>query len=101
VGSPNTDMDVDQVGLPRRAMMEVTQPEIVNELNFNVMLRLVLNGRNKYPGCKWIERDGVLYLPDANFGGLRLQDTVHRHLQNGDFVIANRQPSLHRFAIMG
>lgn len=31
---------------------------------------------------------------------LRIGDTVNRHLRNGDVVLFNRQPSLHRISIM-
>ncbi len=31
---------------------------------------------------------------------LRVGDTVERHLQDGDVVLFNRQPSLHRMSIM-
>jgi len=101
VSSPNTDMDIDEIGIPIRAMMHVSIPEIVTERNFNDMLRLVLNGQHKYPGCNFVEIDGRFFLPEANFGGLKLGYTVHRHMQDGDPVIGNRQPSLWRFAIMG
>ena len=99
--TPNTDNDVDEVGLPRRGVMHITWPEHVNALNFNAMLELVLNGEHKYPGCNYVQRNETLYLPTANFGGLRIGDIVHRHLRTGDWVIVNRQPSLYRFAIMG
>lgn len=32
--------------------------------------------------------------------GLKVGDTVERHLQDGDVVLFNRQPSLHRMSIM-
>jgi DNA-directed RNA polymerase III subunit RPC1 len=31
---------------------------------------------------------------------LRYGDIVHRHLEDGDIVLFNRQPSLHRMSIM-
>lgn len=32
---------------------------------------------------------------------LQLGDKVERHLQNGDLVLFNRQPSLHKMSMMG
>lgn len=31
---------------------------------------------------------------------LKYGDIVHRHLEDGDIVLFNRQPSLHRMSIM-
>ncbi len=101
VATPNPNLDIDEVELPRHAAMHLTWPERVNALNFDAMLKLVINGQFTYPGCNYIERDGVMYLPGANHGGLRIGDVVHRHFVQGDWVICNRQPSLHKFAIMG
>lgn len=99
VASPRTDMEIYQIGIPKQALMHCTFPVVVTEINFNDMLKCVLNGADKYPGCKYVERDGQLYLPDANFGGLKPKDIVHKHWEFP--VIGNRHPSLHRFAIMG
>ncbi len=99
--TPNTYNDLDEVGVPKTVCMHISWPETVNALNYNFLLGLVLNGQYKYPGCNYVERDGTQYLPTANFGGLRIGDIVHRHLRQGDWVIINRQPSLHKFAIMG
>lgn len=32
---------------------------------------------------------------------LQIGDKVERHLQNGDLVLFNRQPSLHKMSMMG
>lgn len=101
VAVPNTDMEINEIGVPRKVMMHITIPEVVNDLNFNKMLQLVLNGQHVHPGCNLVERNGKHFLPSANFGGLQKGDIVHRHMQNGDPFVGNRQPSLHRFAIMG
>jgi DNA-directed RNA polymerase beta' subunit len=57
----------------------------------------VING--KYRG--WADRvaDG-LARNEAGFTYLNLGDTVNRHLVNGDIVLFNRQPSLHKMSMM-
>jgi hypothetical protein len=44
-------------------------------------------------------------LQQAERGGfekrLQIGDTVERNLQNGDLVLFNRQPSLHKMSMMG
>lgn len=101
VSSPNTDMDIDEVGIPLIAAMAVTIPVVVTPYNFNDMIQIVKNGVKKYPGCNFVQIGATYYAPDADYGGLKLGYVVHRHLRDGDGVIANRAPSLHRFAIMG
>jgi len=100
VSSCRTDMEIYQIAVPKQALMHCTFPVVVTELNFNDMLQTVLNGKTKYPGCNYVERDGQLLLPDANLGGLKVGDIVHMHWHKKP-AIGNRQPSLHRFAIMG
>ena len=102
VASVNSDsQEIDQIGIPKQALMHCTFPITVNEINYNEMLQVVLNGRGQYPGCTYVEVDGQMMLPDANFGGLKPGHIVHCHWKPGMPLIGNRQPSLHRFAIMG
>lgn len=51
-----------------------------------------------------IERNGkpinwLVYPTNRKFN-LKIGDTVHRHLQNGDPVVFNRQPTLHKASMM-
>lgn len=81
--------------------MRLTIKERVTKFNFNKMLRLVVNGPNRHPGANYVERgDTTWVLPDFAAGGLKVGDIVHRHHQRDDLCILNRQPSLHRFALM-
>lgn len=101
VASPSTHIDPHQVGVPKYVCMRITIADRVTTFNYDRLLRIVLNGPHAYPGANEIERDGHLFrLPLFCDGGLRLGDVVHRHLQQGDIVIMNRQPSLHRYSMM-
>jgi DNA-directed RNA polymerase beta' subunit len=102
VASPNTAMQPDEVGLPLHILMRLTFPERVTRLNFDNMLSLVLNGPRRYPGANFVDRaaDGEMYMVDMALDGLQVGDVVHRHLREGDYVLVNRQPTLHRFSIM-
>ena len=42
----------------------------------------------------------IKYIDVANLV-LQEGDTVERHLQDGDIVLFNRQPSLHKMSMMG
>jgi DNA-directed RNA polymerase III subunit RPC1 len=102
VGAPDTQQDIDCIGVPLKAMMHTTTQEIVTENNYNEMLKLIMNGSSIYPGCNFVQRGSQHFLPDANFGGVQIGDIVHRHLQeNRDVAIGNRQPSLWRWSCCG
>ncbi len=98
--SPDTNQEIDEIGLPKKIMMELPYPEICCAYNFYSLQTKLMNGEYKYPGCNYIERKGEFFFPDACEGGLQFGDTVHRHLINGDPIIINRQPTLHKYSLM-
>ena len=57
-----------------------------------------------YPGAKILEKkNGVsisLGYVDRNNIKLEIGDIVHRHMVDGDYVLFNRQPTLHRMSMM-
>ena len=105
--SPDPNLDITEVGVPRAIAMRLSIPDKVTHWNLEEMKKLILNGPNKYPGALYIvrpdgkrirlefvvEREGVA---EAILPGY----IVERHLTDGDVVIFNRQPSLHRMSIM-
>ena len=61
----------------------------------------VRNGRSKYPGAKSVllkedKRSLSLKFVNPELIDLKEGDVVHRHLVDGDVVLFNRQPSLHK-----
>jgi len=105
--SPDPNLDISEVGVPKAIAMRLSIPDKVTHWNLEEMKQLILNGPNKYPGALYIvrpdgkrirlefviEREGVA---EAILPGY----IVERHLKDGDIVIFNRQPSLHRMSIM-
>mgnify|MGYP003704493807 CR=1 FL=1 len=70
------------------------------------LLKLVQNGPDVWPGAKMLQkRNGeeitLRYYLDRNSIVLEEGDIVHRHMMDGDIVLFNRQPSLHRASMMG
>ena len=100
VASPDTHMQPDEVGIPECVLKKLTFPEHVTTFNYAKLLEMVLRGADRYPGANYIERRGQKFMVDVVQDGLQLGDIVHRHLQKGDVVIVNRQPTLHRFSLM-
>ncbi|CAG8462663.1 13152_t:CDS:2 [Cetraspora pellucida] len=104
-GDPN--ISVDQVGVPKSIAQNLTFPELVTPFNIDLLQGLVENGPSVHPGAKYVIRDTGeridLKHTSGMSGGVRLQLgwKVERHLNDGDIIIFNRQPSLHKMSMMG
>ena len=105
--SPDPNLSINEVGVPLEIAMQLTVPEKVTEWNIERLRNLVRNGPNKYPGAKYVIRpDGkrirLSYVQDLEEVAQVLEPgfVVERHLMDGDIVLFNRQPSLHRISIM-
>jgi DNA-directed RNA polymerase beta' subunit len=101
-GDPN--LSIRQLGVPLRIAKNITKPVMVNDMNRLALMQLVLNGPEVWPGAKTLERgSGVLIsLRNVDRDSIQLYDgdIVHRHMMDGDCVLFNRQPSLHRMSMM-
>ncbi|KAJ8602663.1 hypothetical protein CTAYLR_004114 [Chrysophaeum taylorii] len=103
--SPDPNLSIDEVGTPRHVASTMTFPERVNALNIDKVRQLVLNGPKIYPGANYVETASMkrsLQYGDRRKVAkeLKIGDIVERHLLNGDLVLFNRQPSLHKLSIM-
>jgi DNA-directed RNA polymerase II subunit RPB1 len=100
-------LSMDQLGVPRRVAMNLTYPELVTPYNLAQMTQLVRNGPNVYPGAKSYKakndklRKNFKYLNNRDDIVLQPGDIVYRHLLDNDWVLFNRQPSLHKMSMMG
>jgi DNA-directed RNA polymerase subunit A' len=105
--SPDPNLTISDVGVPTDVAKKLTIPETVSQWNLERLKELVMNGPNTYPGANYIIRpDGVKIRLDYVTDRKAIADSiaagyiVERHLADGDIVIFNRQPSLHRMSIM-
>ena len=105
--TPDPYISIDELGVPIRVALNITFQEIVNEYNIEEMRKLILNGSNKWPGAKYVKKAnelGPINLKYADLikiaNELNYGDVVHRHLRDGDYVLFNRQPSLHKMSMM-
>ena len=103
--TPDPNIELDELGVPIAIASNLTYPEIANQYNIEKLKKLLSNDIHSYPSIKLIEkRNSVkLTLTDKNKDDITLEygDIVHRHLLDGDYVIFNRQPSLHKMSMMG
>lgn len=122
--SPDPNIETREIGVPPVFASKLTYPEPVTEINATWLMSLVVNGPDTWPGAVAIEMENgsvqrlpgdkepsgrqkriqlskTLLTPDT----LSLSDSrpkkVHRHLHDGDVVLMNRQPTLHKPSIMG
>ena len=103
--TPDANIDLDELGVPEEIATNLTFPETVNPYNRERLLSYVRNGPVKHPGAKsvYLKRDRATFRLDyvnPETIDLREGDVVHRHLIDGDIVLFNRQPSLHKASMM-
>lgn len=106
--TPDPTIKLNELGVPYKIAKNLTYPEKVYKNNINEMKLLVLNGPNKYPGAKSIFKTRFNSIKNLKFVNLKqmandleIGDIVHRHLIDGDMILFNRQPSLHKMSMMG
>jgi len=104
---------VDQIGVPREIAHILTVPERVTARN-RAELQAYIRPSPLHPrraNRVTIQRTSTTYdltVPphdrpqrrDEIANNLAVGDIVHRHLRDGDVVLVNRQPSLHKLSLM-
>ncbi|KAL0271516.1 UNVERIFIED_CONTAM: hypothetical protein PYX00_008585 [Menopon gallinae] len=115
--TPDPNLLIEEIGVPEDFAKKLTYPVKANFYNINDLKKMVQNGPDVYPGATMVETENgskiKLFAGDANqskrvavaklllksieSGGGKI---VHRHLLNGDVLLLNRQPTLHRPSIM-
>ncbi|CAL1540316.1 unnamed protein product [Lymnaea stagnalis] len=110
--SPDPYIATNEIGVPMVFASKLTFPQRVTPWNVHQLRQMVINGPLIYPGAvSVINEDGTvtklnpanasqreaiakqLLVPDQKVAGSK---TVCRHLINGDLLLLNRQPTLHR-----
>ncbi len=99
------NISIRELGIPMKVAKNITKPVTVNKINKDFLTKLVRNGPDTWPGAKMLQkRNGeeitLRYYLDRNSIILEEGDIVHRHMMDGDAVLFNRQPTLHRMSMM-
>uniref|UniRef100_A0A1A9URE7 DNA-directed RNA polymerase subunit n=1 Tax=Glossina austeni TaxID=7395 RepID=A0A1A9URE7_GLOAU len=112
--TPDPNINVEEVGVPDIFAKKLSYPAKVTHWNVAELRKMVINGPNTHPGANFIEDEKgyTTLIPGDNktkresmakllFNypekGVKI---VHRHVLNGDILLLNRQPTLHRPSIM-
>ncbi|XP_023211114.1 DNA-directed RNA polymerase I subunit RPA1-like [Centruroides sculpturatus] len=118
--SPDPYIMSDEVGIPMVFATKLTYPQPVTPWNIRELRQAVINGPNVYPGAvlvkkedgsvvklsptNHIQREAIakkLLTPSHFNKKSQGNKIVYRHLQSGDILLLNRQPTLHKPSIMG
>jgi DNA-directed RNA polymerase II subunit RPB1 len=103
--TPDPNLSAQELGVPINIARNITKPIMVNARNIKFLEKLVQNGPEVHPGAKILEKKNgfSISLRDVDRKSIQLEigDIVHRHMMDGDCVLFNRQPTLHRMSMMG
>ncbi|OIR56908.1 MAG: DNA-directed RNA polymerase II subunit RPB1 [Amphiamblys sp. WSBS2006] len=104
--TPDPNLLLDEVGVPRTIAMALTMPVTVTAYNIDRMHVLLRNGPDTHPGVRYLWRNDGNRI-DLRFAkarsSIRLEAgfVLERHIVDGDYVVFNRQPTLHKMSMMG
>uniref|UniRef100_A0A8D0GJX2 DNA-directed RNA polymerase subunit n=1 Tax=Sphenodon punctatus TaxID=8508 RepID=A0A8D0GJX2_SPHPU len=114
---PDMYIGTNEIGIPMVFATKLTYPQPVTPWNVQELRQAVMNGPNEHPGASMvINEDGFYTVLSAtnqtqreaiakqlltpstgsNKAGMKI---VCRHVKNGDVLLLNRQPTLHRPSI--
>ncbi|KAL4660961.1 DNA-directed RNA polymerase I subunit RPA1 [Arapaima gigas] len=114
---PDMYIGTNEIGIPMVFATKLTYPQPVTPWNVKELRQAVMNGPNVHPGASMvINEDGSrTVLSATNYtqreaiakqlltpstGPTRMpMKIVNRHIKNGDVLLLNRQPTLHRPSI--
>ncbi|MBI2631378.1 hypothetical protein HYW75_00050 [Candidatus Pacearchaeota archaeon] len=103
--SPDPFMNINEVGVPFEIAKVITVAESVTSTNIEAMKELIRRGE-EYPGANYVIRtDGkrkriTPELKEELCAEIQPGYKVERHIRDGDVVLFNRHPSLHKQSLM-
>lgn len=104
--SPDPNLSINEVGVPVRISKEMTIPVRIWARNIEDVREYVRRGPENHPGANYVTRldSRRVKVTEKNCEelaqSLEIGWMVDRQLKDGDIVLFNRQPSLHRMSIM-
>ncbi|KAK1175439.1 DNA-directed RNA polymerase I subunit RPA1 [Acipenser oxyrinchus oxyrinchus] len=114
---PDMYINTNEIGIPMVFATKLTFPQPVTPWNVQELRQAVINGPNIHPGASMVinedgsrtilnasnktQREAVAkqLLTPSNGNQKMAMKIVNRHIKNGDVLLLNRQPTLHRPSI--
>jgi len=99
--TPDSQISINELGVPHIIAKDMTVPEPVTESNTAEMKKLIKDGKVTYiirpnGSRKKITELNIKEVMEEVEPGARIE----RPLQDGDYVLFNRQPSLHKLSML-
>ncbi|KAK4790310.1 hypothetical protein SAY86_017614 [Trapa natans] len=122
--SPDPYLAVNEIGIPPYFALRLTYPEKLTPWNIVDLRKAIINGPDVHPGAThYVDNISTSRLPIGRSGRISISrklpssrgvvtqpgrncdsefegKVVYRHLRDGDVVLVNRQPTLHKPSIM-
>ena len=98
--TPDPNLAIDQVGVPRTIAQNLTVPEIVTPFNIGWLQELIRRNAAKYIIWDTGDRIDLRFHPKPSDLHLQSGYIVERHMMDDDLVVFNRQPTLHKMSMM-
>ncbi|KAH0918882.1 hypothetical protein HID58_026542 [Brassica napus] len=122
--SPDPYIAVNDIGIPPCFALKLTYPERVTPWNVEKLRKAIINGPDIHPGAtQYSDKVSTMKLPSSRKARIAIANKlfssrgvttklgktcdidfeckiVYRHMKDGDVVLVNRQPTLHKPSIM-
>ena len=92
----DASLKIDQVGIPKDICKVLTKTMVVNSLNYGLAEKLIREKKVNYVQKGERKISLKFHRPVIYIG-----DILHVHLMKSDWVVMNRQPTLHRSSMVG
>ena len=100
--SPGPELEFGEIGIPVSWASILTYPVLVTSENIDALTALKEAGKVSKIHLKRREGHQITITPSNMMTRhLNVGDTIERHMQDGDYVAINRNPSLHKYSILG
>lgn len=101
VVGPSPNNSIEEIGIPKFIAKNLTVKMYVNDINKNIIDEFYKNGKIKSvikSNGKY--KDMKFNIPSKGYN-FEIGDIVQRELMDGDYVLANRNPTIHKQGMMG
>lgn len=99
-------LSMDEIGVPRSVAYKLTYEMRVNDINRRILQQHLESQTTKPYTIRYIQKkDGgirynLAFTPVEKLPLLEIGDIVERTMQDGDLILFNRQPTLHKMSMM-
>ena len=101
--TPNPQIEMDEVVVPAVLAKKLTMPEKIHRYNLEFYRALLQSGSDCIVTIKATDHMKLMVLPTNRQQCLKILEpgcTIERQIRDGDYIIINRQPTLHKLGLL-